>query len=76
MGDQLYSACSMGSLGLYDASTDKFVLLRLLANTVVRGARHAPDVLAVSPDGRRMAFIGPSEYTVCIVDAKSLDEVS
>ncbi|XP_069124737.1 WD repeat-containing protein 90-like isoform X4 [Argopecten irradians] len=74
-GDYLYSACSSGSLAHYDAMTEKYELLRLLGNTVARGIRHMPDILAISADGRRMAFIGPSEYTVCVVDAKSLDEV-
>ena len=74
-GNYLYSACSMGSLSLYDASSDRYELLRLLGNTVVRGEKRGPEALAVSPDGRRMAFIGPSEYTVCVVDAKSLSEV-
>ncbi|KAK3091415.1 hypothetical protein FSP39_019740, partial [Pinctada imbricata] len=75
IGDYLYSACSMGSLALYDARSDRYELLRLLGNTVVRGEKRGPNALAVSPDGRRMAFIGPSEYTVCVVDAKSLSEV-
>ncbi|KAJ8318923.1 hypothetical protein KUTeg_004014 [Tegillarca granosa] len=74
-GDFLYSCCSMGSLSHYDTTSEKYELLRLLGNTVARGSRHGPDVLAVSPDGRRMAFIGPSEFLVTVVDAKSLDEV-
>lgn len=76
VGDYLYSACSLGSLSLYDAESDRYTLLRLLANTVVRTDRLGPEAIAVSPDGRRVAFIGPSEFTVCVVDAKSLSEVS
>ncbi|XP_056017616.1 WD repeat-containing protein 90-like isoform X2 [Ostrea edulis] len=75
VGDYLYSACSLGSLSLYDAESDRYTLLRLLANTVVRSERLGPEAIAVSPDGRRVAFIGPSEFTVCVVDAKSLSEV-
>lgn len=75
VGDYLYSACSLGSLSLYDAESDRYTLLRLLANTVVRTDRLGPEAIAVSPDGRRVAFIGPSEFTVCVVDAKSLSEV-
>lgn len=74
-GDFLFSACSLGSLALYDATADNFPLLRLLANTVARGERRGPEALSVSPDGRRMAFIGPSEFIVSVVDSKSLDEV-
>jgi hypothetical protein len=61
---------------MYDATSEGYPLLRLLGNTVARGERYCPDAMAVSPDGRRVAFIGPSEYTVTIVDSKSLDEVS
>ena len=75
VGDYLYSACSLGSLSLYDTESDRYTLLRLLANTVVRTERLGPEAIAVSPDGRRVAFIGPSEFTVCVVDAKSLSEV-
>ena len=75
VGDYLYSACSMGTLALYDASVENYPLMRLLGNVVSRGERFCPDALAVSPDGRRVVFIGPTEYTVTVVDAKSLDEV-
>lgn len=74
-GDQLYSSCSLGSLALYDASSDSYTLVRLLSNTVVRGEKRGPDMLRVSPDGRHLAFIGPSEFTVTVVDCRSLDEV-
>lgn len=75
-GDYLYSACSEGSLAMYDANSEAYPLLRLLGNTVAKGEKYCPDALAVSPDGRRVVFIGPSEYTVSIVDSKTLDEVS
>lgn len=42
---------------------------------VVRGTDRGPDALAVSSDSKRLAFVGPSEYTVTITDARSLDEV-
>ncbi|XP_048238655.1 WD repeat-containing protein 90-like isoform X1 [Haliotis rufescens] len=74
-GDYLYSACSLGSLALYDSGSNNYNIIRVLGNTVARGERHGPDALAVSPCGRRVAFIGPSDLTVSIVDAKSLDEV-
>lgn len=61
---------------MYDASSDNYPLLRLLGNTTAKGEKYCPDALAVSPDGRRVAFIGPSEYTVTVVDSKSLDEVT
>ena len=44
-------------------------------NMVVRGTERAPDALAISSDSRSLAFVGPSEYTVTIADARSLDEV-
>ena len=65
----------MGSLALYDAADHKYLLLRLLANTVAPGERFGPDALASSPDGRAVAFVGPTEFTVSVVSASSLDEV-
>ena len=74
-GDYLYSAGSLGSLALYDASENKYRLLRVLANTVARGDKLGPDALAVSPDGKLVAFVGPTDFTVSVVEARSLDEV-
>ena len=49
--------------------------MRVLANTVARDEKFGPDGLSVSPDGRFIAFVGPSEFTVSVVEAKTLDEV-
>ena len=47
----------------------------LLGNVLARGIERAPDALVVSGDNSRLAFIGPTEHTVTIMDARSLDEV-
>ena len=73
-GDYLYSAGALGSLALYDAA-DKYQLLRLLGNTVVLGDHNGPNCLACSPDGLYVAFIGPTEFTVSVVESRTLDEV-
>ena len=75
-GRYLYSAGSLGSIALYDASNARFQLLRLLGNTIVRGESHGPNALAVSPDGKCVAFVGPTEFTVTVVDGRTLDEVT
>ena len=74
-GDYLYSCGSLGSLALHDAENN-YQLMRLLGNTVARGEVHGPDALTVSPDGLKVAFVGPSDFTVSVVDGRSLDEVS
>lgn len=74
-GRYLYSAGSLGSVALYDATNAKFQLLRLLGNTIVRGESHGPHALAVSPDSKCVAFVGPTEFTVTVVDGRTLDEV-
>lgn len=74
-GDYLYSAGSLGSLAIYDCSGDTYRLVRLLGNTLAKGESHAPHALAISPDGTRVAFIGPTDFTISIVEARSLDEV-
>jgi hypothetical protein len=47
-----------------------------LGNMVAKGDRYGPRALAMSEDGKQVAFVGPSEFTVMVVDARSLDEVS
>jgi len=71
----LYSCGSVGSLALHDTSDDKYQLMRLLTNAVARGDTRCPSTLTVSSDGRRLAFVGPTDFTISVVDAKSLDEV-
>ena len=73
----MYSSGAEGNLVLYSCSRDrqKYSVQRVLANTVVGSENFAPDSLAVSPDGRFVAFIGPTEFTVSIVDGRTLDEV-
>lgn len=75
-GEHMYTAGSHGILALYEGSTEDFSIQRMLVNTVVRGERFAPDVLAVSRDSQRLAVIGPSEYLVTVMDSRTLDEVS
>uniref|UniRef100_A0A4W5Q8V9 WD repeat-containing protein 90 n=1 Tax=Hucho hucho TaxID=62062 RepID=A0A4W5Q8V9_9TELE len=74
-GEFMYSAGSLGSLALYNSSQEDHHVLRVLGNVVARGTERAPDALTVSSDNRCLAFVGPSEYTVTIMDARSLDEL-
>ncbi|XP_063961233.1 WD repeat-containing protein 90-like isoform X2 [Lytechinus pictus] len=71
----LYSASSLGMLALYDVSDDSYSTIRILGNMVAKGDAYCPSALSLSPDGRRLAFIGPSEFTVTVADARTLDEV-
>lgn len=50
--------------------------LVLAANVVCQEACPSSSILAVSEDSRLLAFVGPSKYTVSVVDTASLDEVS
>ncbi|XP_036389825.1 WD repeat-containing protein 90 [Megalops cyprinoides] len=74
-GEFMYSAGSLGSLALYNSSQDDHHVLRVLGNVVAQGVERSPDALAVSSDSRCLAFVGPSEYTATIMDARSLDEL-
>lgn len=47
----------------------------MLPNTVVMGGKFGPHVLSVSEDSLKLAYIGPSEFTVTVANARSLDEV-
>ncbi|XP_023663948.2 WD repeat-containing protein 90 isoform X2 [Paramormyrops kingsleyae] len=73
-GQHMYSSGSLGTLALYDSSQDDHHVLRVLGKVVARGSERGPDALALSTDSRSLAFVGPSEYTVTIMNARSLDE--
>lgn len=74
-GNFMYSSCSHGILALYSCTIQKSHIIRVLANVVSRDAAHSPEALSVSSDGHRLAFVGPSEYIVTLMDAYSLDEL-
>ncbi|KAG2456181.1 MIRO2 GTPase, partial [Polypterus senegalus] len=74
-GEYLYSAGSMGALALYSAAEQEHHVIRVLGNVVVRRQGWCPDVLTVSDDSRSLAFVGPTEYIVTVMDACSLDEL-
>ena len=74
-GCGLYNSSASGSLAMYDTEHQDCRLLRLLGNTVAKGTVFGPQALALSEDGKRLAFIGPLEFTVTVLDASSLDEV-
>ncbi|XP_074866919.1 WD repeat-containing protein 90 isoform X2 [Carettochelys insculpta] len=74
-GTSMFSSCSCGTLALYSYAAQKSHVLRVLGNVVSQDAEHSPNALALSGDGRLLAFVGPSKYTVTIMDAHSLDEL-
>ncbi|CAH2307904.1 WD repeat-containing 90 [Pelobates cultripes] len=74
-GSLMYSACSLGSLALYSIAQKEQHVLRVLGNVLCKDAERGPQALALSRDGRLLAFVGPSEYTVTVMDARSLDEL-
>ncbi|XP_075422310.1 WD repeat-containing protein 90 isoform X3 [Ascaphus truei] len=74
-GDLMYSSCSLGLLALYSIGQKEQHVLRVLGNVVWKDAAMGPRALSLSSDGRLLAFVGPTEYTVTVTDARSLDEL-
>lgn len=76
-GDVMYSSSSSGSLAMYDTSDiQQSRVLRLMSNTVAKGESFGAKALSLNEDGTRLAFIGPLEFTITVLDAMTLDEVS
>ncbi|KAM4632224.1 WD repeat-containing protein 90 [Discoglossus pictus] len=74
-GRLMYSSCSLGSLALYNIGTREQHVVRVLGNVVCKDSERSPQALSLSSDGRLLAFIGPTEYTVTVMDGRSLDEL-
>ncbi|XP_041938455.1 WD repeat-containing protein 90 isoform X2 [Alosa sapidissima] len=74
-GECLFSGGADGSLALYNSAHQELPAIRVLGNVLACGSERAPDALVVSGDSSRLAFIGPTEHTVTIMDARSLDEI-
>ncbi|XP_061665809.1 WD repeat-containing protein 90 isoform X2 [Syngnathoides biaculeatus] len=73
-GECMYSGASDGSLALYNSCDNDSYVIRTVCGVLARGTGRAPDALTVSSDSRCLAFVGPSEYTITIADALSLEE--
>ncbi|KAF5928623.1 hypothetical protein HPG69_007508 [Diceros bicornis minor] len=74
-GSLLFSSCSQGTLAQYHCAATRCRLLRVAANVVCQDAHPSPSALAVSRDSYLLAFVGPSKYTVTIMDTASLDKL-
>ncbi|XP_055085612.1 WD repeat-containing protein 90 [Periophthalmus magnuspinnatus] len=74
-GEFMYSASSEGFLAQYHAVNEDHSAVRVVCNMVANGTKHSPDALKVSQDSRCLAFVGPSEYIVTILDARTLEEL-
>ena len=61
---------------MYDSEQQNCRIMRLLGNTVAKGEHLGPRALCLSGDGEKLAFIGPLEFTVTLLDADTLNEVS
>uniref|UniRef100_A0A2K5P0M4 WD repeat-containing protein 90 n=1 Tax=Cercocebus atys TaxID=9531 RepID=A0A2K5P0M4_CERAT len=74
-GRLLFSSCSRGSLAQYNCADPQWHVLRVAADMVWPDAPATPSTLAVSRDGRLLAFVGPSRHTVTVMGSASLDEL-
>ncbi|XP_075686881.1 WD repeat-containing protein 90 isoform X2 [Rhinoderma darwinii] len=74
-GGLMYSACSAGSLALYSIGHREQHVVRVLGNVVSKNSEQGPRALSLSKDGRLLAFVGPTEYAVTVMDGRSLDEL-
>ncbi|XP_059126259.1 WD repeat-containing protein 90 [Peromyscus eremicus] len=74
-GRFLFSSCSQGSLVQYNCAVSRCCVLRVAANTVYQDGRPSPNILAVSEDSCRLAFVGPSKCMVTVMESASLDEL-
>ncbi|CAK8679863.1 unnamed protein product [Clavelina lepadiformis] len=77
-GERLISADGKGTMAVYNTSDVEHVgapLLRTLPKVAAPGKAYGPNSIAASPDGQKIAFVGPNEYTVTVSTASMLDEV-
>ncbi|CAH6786585.1 Wdr90 [Phodopus roborovskii] len=74
-GRFLFSSCSQGSLVQYNCAVSRCCVLRVAANMVCQDGGPNPNVLAVSGDSCRLAFVGPSKCMVTVMESASLDEL-
>uniref|UniRef100_G1R9N3 WD repeat domain 90 n=1 Tax=Nomascus leucogenys TaxID=61853 RepID=G1R9N3_NOMLE len=74
-GRLLFSSCSHGYLAQNCCVDPQWHVLRVAADMVCPDAPASPCALAVSRDGRLLAFVGPSRCTVTIMGSASLDEL-
>ncbi|XP_047389218.1 WD repeat-containing protein 90 isoform X2 [Sciurus carolinensis] len=74
-GNFLFSTCSRGSLAQYNCAVSQCHVLRVAVKVVCQDVPPGPSTLATSGDSRLLAFVGPSKYTVTVMDSASLNEL-
>ena len=63
---------------LYDTSDVEHIgapILRTLLKVACGGEQWGPRAVVASPDDRRVAFVGPNEFTVTLATCATLDEL-
>ncbi|KAB0401628.1 hypothetical protein E2I00_007286, partial [Balaenoptera physalus] len=78
-GSLLFSSCSRGSLAQYHSGAPRCRILRVAGLTSLPRLKVSESLCPPFPkrngDSRLLAFVGPSKYTVTVMDTTSLDEV-
>lgn len=73
-GCSLYSACVAGMLVRWKVVNDDYKLMISLPPGSLACQNYVHNVMAISPDGLYVAFIGPSPYTITVVGSNDLRE--
>ncbi|CAJ0940943.1 unnamed protein product [Ranitomeya imitator] len=74
-GGLMYSCGALGSLALYSVGHREQRVVRVLVCKGGGPRSGGAQALSLSRDGRLLAFVGPTEYTVTVMDGRSLDEL-
>lgn len=73
-GCDLYAACAAGMLVRWKVINDEYKLMTSLPPGSLACQDYVHNVMAISPDGDHVAFIGPSPYTITVVSSNDLRE--
>eukprot|EP00116_Pleurobrachia_bachei_P005237 sb/3465499/ len=72
-GRRLFACDALGTLTVYPGDKDALLLAHSMKHMVAKGGHRAPQTIAVCADSRLVAFPGPTEHCVTVLDTDTLN---
>lgn len=71
-GEYLYVSDALGTLVVYPANKTSLLLMKSIKHIVAKGSHRGPAAIQASRDSRLIAFVGPTEHCVSVMESDTL----
>ena len=71
-GEYLYVSDALGTLVVYPANKTSLLQMKSIKHIVAKGGHRGPAAIQASRDSRLLAFVGPTEHCVTVLESSTL----